>query len=95
MKRLIYCFFLCGLLFSGCVKDPDLSQVQLGEGEVWVNLDFGHTDFDEVQITTRSTLGQVAESRVSNLYVFFSIRTGIVLPAISLTTATNGIRKVA
>ena len=53
MKRLIYCFFLCGLLFSGCVKDPDLSQVQLGEGEVWVNLDFGHTDFDEVQITTR------------------------------------------
>lgn len=76
MKRLIYCFFLCGLLFSGCVKDPDLSQVQLGEGEVWVNLDFGHTDFDEVQITTRATLGQVAESRVSNLYVFFFDQNG-------------------
>lgn len=76
MKRLIYCFFLCGLLFSGCVKDPDLSQVQLGEGEVWVNLDFGHTDFDEVQITTRSTLGQVAESRVSNLYVFLFDQNG-------------------
>lgn len=76
MKRLIYCFSLCGLLLSGCIKDPDLRQVQPGEGDVWVNLDFGHTDFDEVQITTRSTLGQVAESRVSNLYVFFFDQNG-------------------
>ena len=53
MKRLIYCFSLCGLLLSGCIKDPDLRQVQPGAGDVWVNLDFGHTDFDEVQITTR------------------------------------------
>lgn len=71
MKRLIYCFCLCGLLLSGCIKDPDLRQVQPGEGDVWVNLDFGHTDFDEVTVTTRATLGQIAESRVSNLYVFF------------------------
>lgn len=76
MKRLIYCFCLCGLLLSGCIKDPDLRQVQPGEGDVWVNLDFGHTDFDEVQITTRSTLGQVAESRVSNLYVFLFDQNG-------------------
>lgn len=76
MKRLIYCFSLCGLLLSGCIKDPDLRQVQPGEGDVWVNLDFGHTDFDEVQITTRSTLGQVAESRVSNLYVFLFDQNG-------------------
>lgn len=32
--------------------------------------------FDEVQITTRSTLGQVAESRVSNLYVFLFDQNG-------------------
>lgn len=71
MKRLIYCFCLCGLLLSGCIKDPDLRRVQPGEGDVWVNLGFGHTDFDEVTVTTRATLGQIAESRVSNLYVFF------------------------
>lgn len=76
MKRLIYCFCLCGLLLSGCIKDPDLRQVQPGEGDVWVNLDFGHTDFDEVTVTTRATLGQIAESRVSNLYVFFFDQNG-------------------
>lgn len=70
MKRLIRCFLLCSLLAGGCVKDPELDPAQVGEGDVWTTLDFAHTDYDPVSITTRSTLGPIAEARVSNLYVF-------------------------
>lgn len=70
MKRLIRCFLLCSLLAGGCVKDPELDPAQIGEGDVWTTLDFAHTDYDPVSITTRSTLGPIAEARVSNLYVF-------------------------
>ncbi len=70
MKRLIFCHILACLLLSGCMKDPELGTTKVGEGEVWATLDFGHTDYEQIKITTRSTLGLIAESRVSNLYVF-------------------------
>ena len=69
MKRLIFCC-LCGVLLAACVREPELDTPRPGEGEVWTSFDFGHTDFDQVRVTTRSTLGPIAESRVSNLYVF-------------------------
>ena len=71
MKRLIWTTVCCLYLLSGgCVKDPELGPAEIGEGEAWATLDFGHTEFDEVHVTTRSTLGLIAESRVTNLYVF-------------------------
>lgn len=76
MKRAILFCFLCALLNGSCVKDPELEAARLSEEEVWASLDFGHNDFESIQITTRSTLGQIAESRVSNLYVFLFDRDG-------------------
>lgn len=70
MKRLILCLLLCSLLPGGCIKDPGLGPGQVGEGDVWTTLDFTHTDYDQIRFTTRSTLGPIAEARVSNLYVF-------------------------
>lgn len=70
MKRLILLSCICWLLSAGCIRDPQLEMLQTGEGEVWATLDFGHTDFGKVDFTTRSTLGPIAEARVSNLYVF-------------------------
>lgn len=77
MKRfIILCLSTLGLLTAGCVKEPELDASKLSEGEVWATLDFGHTDFEKIQVTTRSTLGLIAESRVSNLYVFLFDRNG-------------------
>ena len=70
MKRLILLSCICGLLSAGCIKDPQLERVHTGGDEVWSTLDFGHTDFGKVDFSTRSTLGPIAEARVSNLYVF-------------------------
>lgn len=71
MKRLmILLSCVCGLLSAGCVGYPETDMALAGDGEVLVSLDFGHENFDRVEISTRSTLGPVAESRVSNLYVF-------------------------
>ncbi len=70
MKRLITYLLSATLLLGGCVNDPELDQRPTGEGEVWATLDFGHSNFDKIDITTRSTLGLIAESRVSNIYVF-------------------------
>ena len=68
MKRfIILCLSTLGLLTAGCVKEPELDASPVGEGEVWATLDFGHTDFEKIQVTTRSTLGLIAESRVTNL----------------------------
>ena len=77
MKRfIILCLSTLGLLTAGCVKEPELDASPVGEGEVWATLDFGHTDFEKIQVTTRSTLGLIAESRVTNLYVFLFDRNG-------------------
>ena len=70
MKRSILFCCLCSLLLGSCIKDPELDPTQVGEGEVWTTLDFTHTDYDQIRITTRSTLGPIAEARVSNIYVF-------------------------
>lgn len=77
MKRfIILCLSTLGLLTASCVKEPELDASPVGEGEVWATLDFGHKDFEQISVTTRSTLGMIAESRVSNLYVFLFDRNG-------------------
>ena len=70
MKRSILFCCLCSLLLGSCVKDPELDPTLVGEGDVWTTLDFTHADYDQIRITTRSTLGPAAEARVSNIYVF-------------------------
>lgn len=71
MKRIILLLsVLYGLLLGSCVKDPGLDPASCSEGEIWTSLEFGHKEFEQIQVTTRSTLGPITESRISNLYVF-------------------------
>lgn len=76
MKQSILFCCLWALLLGSCVKEPELGPASLTEGETWVTLDFAHNDYEQVKVTTRSTLGLVAESRVTNLYVLLFDRDG-------------------
>ncbi len=75
-NRFIYSLLLLACAASaltGCTADPELDpQPSLGGdgSDSWVTIDFCDDSFDEVNITTRATLDNVAESRVSNLFVF-------------------------
>lgn len=48
----------------------------VGEKEVWAQLRFGHCSFDKIDISTRATLSESAESRVENLYVYIFDESG-------------------
>lgn len=65
---------LCVMLGTSCTEEElGNGQGVLGKEEVWVTLNFGHQDFDSIEITTRSTLGEVAESRVSDMYALIFV----------------------
>ncbi len=75
MNRFIYSLLLLGCAawaWVGCTDDPNVEPLPpAGDGSPsWVTIDFGDNSFDEVNITTRATLDNTAESRVSNLFVF-------------------------
>lgn len=58
----------------GCADDDLMSnQGMLGEGRAWVALDFGHKPFESIEISTRSTLDEVVESQVQDLYVLIFV----------------------
>ncbi len=61
---------LLALLFANCQDEKMVRTGSVGEKEVWTTLDFGHKDFDKIDIATRSTLGDIAESRVLDLYLY-------------------------
>lgn len=52
-----------------CTPEEFNTEYSLGE-EVWVNFDFGHKNFDDVEIKTKATLDIAQEARVLNMYVF-------------------------
>lgn len=65
---------LCVMLGTSCTEEELGNEPGvLGKEEVWVTLNFGHQDFDPIEITTRSTLGEVAESRVSDMYALIFV----------------------
>lgn len=57
-------------MLTACTHDfVDLPQ-EVGDDEVWAQLRFGHSSFERIDISTRATLGESAESRVENLFVY-------------------------
>lgn len=75
MNRFIYLLLLLGCAASalvGCTDDPEVDPLPpAGDGSPsWVTIDLCDNSFDKVNITTRATLDNVAENRVSNLFVF-------------------------
>ena len=67
MKRYFALLFACILLAVGCVKEQFPMSV-LGEGEGWLYMKFGAQD--NVEISTKSTLGYESENQILNMYVF-------------------------
>lgn len=55
---------------TGCTDETLVESSAVGEEEVWITLPFGGADFEQQAVATRSTLGEVAESRVKDLYLF-------------------------
>ena len=69
-KILNWALALCCAMFSACMDELESVSGNAGNGNGWAVIEFGHTSFDKVQITTRSSLGEIPESRVQNLYVY-------------------------
>ncbi len=69
MKRL-FSILLCAVLVASCVKDPtvDPSMPQVC-GDGWLDIPFGHSSFDKIDIETRAELPSLIEARVTNMYV--------------------------
>lgn len=70
MKR--YTLFLLGMLWAlvACTDKEWPNTGTVGNEEVWATLAFGHQNFDKIDIKTRATLNEAAESRIENLYVY-------------------------
>ena len=80
MKRLIfYIGCMLGILLTSC-GDEDLVQNSGANGkEVWATLRFGHQSFDKIDISTRATLNEIAESKVENMFVYVFDASGALL----------------
>lgn len=59
--------FLC---LCSCTDEDFVKQGFVGEGETSVLLNFGQTQYEDVKVTMRSTLTEVPESRVYNMFVY-------------------------
>lgn len=61
-------WLLCFL--TACTDEELVKHGNVGDKEVWITLKFNHTSFDKIDISTRATMNDIAESRVENLFVF-------------------------
>lgn len=74
MKRILIYGWLLILpylwILTGCADEDLMEKSWVGKDEVWINLPFGCSDNDKVNITTRATYDLKYESMVQNVYVF-------------------------
>lgn len=71
MRRyIVYVIGLLSMMITACTNEFTDNDAVSGNQEVWAQLHFGHSSFDKIDITTRATLGESAESRVENLFVY-------------------------
>lgn len=70
MKQLLlYIIIFFSVVLGACTDDLEF-RYHVGDKEVWATLKFGHHDFDEIDVQSRATLNEIAESRVENLFVY-------------------------
>ena len=62
--------FLLSITLTACEEEDFGADGKVGDNEAWATLNFGHTDFDKVDVTSRATLSDLTESRVENLFVY-------------------------
>lgn len=78
MNKVLYyiLLLLASFIMVSCVDEDIAVDGWVGEGEVCATLEFGHKSYEEVEISTRATLSEIAESRVENLFVYIFDNTG-------------------
>ena len=77
MKNIFfYILLLLSLLTVSCVDDDFVVPGGVGDNEVYARIAFGHKNFEKIDITTRATLSEIAESRVENIFVYIFDNTG-------------------
>lgn len=73
-EKFLYIFAAIIMLATiSCSEKEEFEQGLLGTEETWVTLDFGHKEFNDIEITTRATVGEIAESRVLDLYALLFV----------------------
>ncbi|MBP3473729.1 MAG: DUF4906 domain-containing protein [Alistipes sp.] len=70
MRRYLLYIALMLISLTACTEDYSLDIPSVGDKEVWAHFSFGHRNFDTIDVKTRATLSESAESRVENLYVY-------------------------
>lgn len=68
--------FLLSITLTACEEEDFGADGKVGDNEAWATLNFGHADFDKVDVTSRATLSDLTESRVENLFVYVFDSTG-------------------
>ena len=68
-KKILYICVILLAIFASCTDDWPIQSHKVGE-ECWVTLDFGHQNFESVEVLSRYALSDVQESLVNNLYVY-------------------------
>mgnify|MGYP003301792657 CR=1 FL=1 len=74
-KKILYICAMLLAMFASCTDDWQMESHEVGE-ECWVTLDFGHQNFESVEVLSRYALSDVQESLVNNLYVYVFSSTG-------------------
>ena len=74
-KKILYICAMLLAIFTSCTDDWQMESHEVGE-ECWVTLDFGHQNFESVEVLSRYALSDVQESLVNNLYVYVFSYTG-------------------
>lgn len=69
-RFLIFIALFWSLMAVSCIDEDFYFDTPLAEGEVWASFKFGHKDFEEIEIKSRATLNEIAESKVENLFVY-------------------------
>lgn len=66
----LYIILLVSVLFTACTDDDFVFRNRVGDKEVWMKFNFGHENFEKIDVKSRATLNEIAESRVENLFVY-------------------------
>ena len=73
--KILYICVMLLAMFASCTDDWQMESHEVGE-ECWVTLDFGHQNFESIEVLSRYALSDVQESLVNNLYVYVFSSTG-------------------
>ena len=79
MRRYILFIVLLLSMLTACTDDYSLDATTSNGKEVWAHLRFGHSSFDKIDIQTRATMNESAESRVENLFAYVFDKDGNIL----------------